>query len=55
VTPDKGTPSEVQPTGFRALNDGRDSSMTRTYVQVMVLEAVIIAGLWIFGQVFSSL
>ena len=53
MTPDNGTRSEVQPTGFRALNADRDSSMTRTYVQVMVLEAVIIAGLWVFGRVFS--
>ena len=55
MTPDKGTRSEVQPTGFRALNDGRDSSMTRTYVQVMILEAVIIIGLWVFGKMFSWL
>ena len=27
--------------------------MTRTYVQVMVLEVAIIMGLWVFGRIFS--
>jgi hypothetical protein len=31
----------------------RDSDMTPTYVQVMVLEAVIVFGLWFFGRMFS--
>jgi hypothetical protein len=30
-----------------------DTPMTATYVQVLVLEAVIIAALWIFGRMFS--
>ena len=30
-----------------------DTPMTKTYVQVMVLEAVIIAALWIFGRMFA--
>ena len=35
------------------LNPERDTPMTSTYVQVMVLEAVIIVGLWVFGRIFS--
>jgi hypothetical protein len=53
MTPDRDPALDVQATGFRALGDRRDSTMTRTYVQVMVLEAVIIVGLWIFGRFFS--
>jgi hypothetical protein len=30
-----------------------DTPMTATYVRVLVLEAVIIAALWVFGRVFS--
>jgi len=29
------------------------TNMTRTYVQVMVLETAIIIGLWIFGRIFT--
>ena len=29
------------------------SNLTRTYVQVMVLETAIIIGLWIFGRMFT--
>jgi hypothetical protein len=32
---------------------GSDTPMTSTYVQVLVLEAVIIAALWMFGRMFS--
>ena len=32
---------------------GGERPMTSTYVQVLVLEAVIIAALWIFGRMFS--
>ena len=53
MTPDKDPGPEVQATGFRALNDGRDSNMTSTYVQVMALEAAIIVALWICGHMFS--
>jgi len=53
VTSDKDLGLEIQGTGFRALNDGRDSNMTTTYVQVVVLEMVIIIGLWIFGRILS--
>jgi hypothetical protein len=30
----------------------RDTRMTATYVQVMVLEAVIVVALWAFGRLF---
>ena len=30
-----------------------DTPMTKTYVGVLVLEAVIIVALWIFGRVFA--
>ena len=30
-----------------------DTPMTGTYVKVLVLEAVIITALWIFGRMFS--
>jgi hypothetical protein len=29
------------------------TNMTRTYVQVMVLETAIIIGVWLFGRMFS--
>jgi hypothetical protein len=37
------------------LNPGRDgdSPLTSTYVRVLVLEAIIIAALWIFGRMFA--
>jgi hypothetical protein len=31
----------------------RDTPMTATYVQVLALEALIIAALWIFGRMFA--
>ena len=31
----------------------RDTKKTATYVQVLVLEALIIAALWAFGRAFS--
>ena len=31
----------------------RDTPMTRTYIQVLALEAVIIVALWIFGRMFA--
>jgi hypothetical protein len=40
------------PRPLTAERDG-DSSMTRTYVQVMLIEAAVIAGLWVFGRIFS--
>jgi hypothetical protein len=33
--------------------DERDTPMTATYVEVLVLEAVIVAALWVFGRLFS--
>jgi len=29
------------------------TNMTRTYVQVMVIETAIIIALWVFGRMFS--
>jgi hypothetical protein len=31
----------------------RDTPMTATYIQVLVVEAAIIIALWFFGKVFS--
>jgi hypothetical protein len=31
----------------------RDTDMTRTYVRVVILEAVVIAALWLLGRAFS--
>jgi hypothetical protein len=31
----------------------RDTPMTKTYVGVLMLEAVIVAALWFFGRMFS--
>jgi hypothetical protein len=33
--------------------DIHDNPMTATYVKVVILEAAIIVGLWLFGRVFS--
>ena len=30
-----------------------DTPMTRTYIGVLVLEAVIVAALWLLGRVFA--
>jgi len=31
----------------------QDTPMTKTYVGVLVLEAIIITALWIFGRLFA--
>jgi hypothetical protein len=31
----------------------QDTPMTSTYIQVLVLEALIIAALWVFGRMFA--
>ena len=31
----------------------RDTAMTGTYVRVLIVEAVIVIALWIFGTMFS--
>jgi hypothetical protein len=46
-----GTPNRHAELG--TLNPERDTSMTSTYIQVLVLEAVIIVALWLFGRLFS--
>jgi hypothetical protein len=54
VTPDQpAAPTANQHAEPATLNPDRDTDMTATYIQVMVLEAVIIVGLWIFGRIFS--
>ena len=53
MTPDHDPRREIQGTGFRALNDRRDSDMTGTSVKVLLLEAVIVIVLVIFGRMFS--
>jgi hypothetical protein len=35
------------------LHDRPTASLSGTYVRVLVLEAIIIVGLWIFGTLFS--
>lgn len=46
-----GTPNQNTDPG--TLNPERDTRMTSTYIQVLVLEALIISALWIFGRMFS--
>jgi hypothetical protein len=38
-----------------ALNSAveEDTPMTATYIQVLALEALIIAALWVFGRMFA--
>jgi hypothetical protein len=44
----------VTPNGERRTADGDgDSNLTPTYVKVLVLEAAIIAVLWVFGRMFT--
>jgi hypothetical protein len=31
----------------------RDTPMTSIYIQVLVLEAIIVVALWVFGRMFS--
>ena len=33
--------------------DSGETPMTATYVSVMILEAVILVALWVFGRAFS--
>ena len=54
MTPD--TPGPRTPTGALepgTLDPERDTDMTATYVKVVVVETVIIIGLWVVGQMFS--
>jgi hypothetical protein len=44
VTPDREA---------RTSNGEADSDLTPTYMKVLVLEAAIVAALWIFGRMFS--
>jgi hypothetical protein len=45
--------SEPAEPGALKLDRDGDRSMTRTYVQVMLIEAAIIVLLWVFGRIFS--
>ena len=42
-TPEPGTPNP----------EPRTQTMTRSYVQVIVLEAFLLVALWIFGRLFA--
>ena len=53
MTPETGPGYDAQATGFRALNDGRDSGLTGTYIRVLVLEAAIITALLVFARIYS--
>ena len=46
-----GTPNQNAEPG--ALNPERDSNMRSTYIQVLALEAIIIAALWVFGRTLT--
>jgi hypothetical protein len=35
------------------LTSDHDSDLTPTYIRVLVLEAVIVAALWVFGRMYS--
>ena len=37
----------------KATDKVSDTDMTSTYIQVVVVEAIILAALWLFGRVFS--
>ena len=37
----------------RTSKDSDDSQLTPTYVRVLLLEAAIVAALWVFGRMFS--
>jgi hypothetical protein len=48
-----GTPNQNGEPGTLNPEPERDTRMTSTYIQVLVLEAIIIAALWVFGRMFS--
>jgi len=48
MTPDPGT---LKPEPDREAE--RDTPMTKTYIGVLVLEAAVIAALFVFGRMFS--
>jgi hypothetical protein len=37
----------------RAMHEERDTRLTRTYVAVVVIEAIVIALLWALGRMYS--
>jgi hypothetical protein len=52
-TPNPGTPNPNPEPGTLNPEPGGDTPMTSTYVKVLVLEAAIIAALFVFGRMFS--
>ena len=48
-----GTPTPAAEGAAASAEPERDTRMTSTYVQVLVLEAIIVFALWIFGRLFS--
>jgi hypothetical protein len=46
-------PTDASPPNATAPDETEGPSMRGTYVGVMVLEAVIIILLWVFGRMFS--
>jgi len=42
-----------EPRSPNAERPDSDTPMTKTYIGVLVLEAVIITALWIFGRLFA--
>ena len=53
LRPATPTPTPTPEPGTLNPDTGGDTPMTSTYLQVLVLEALIIAGLWIFGRMFA--
>jgi hypothetical protein len=45
------TPQE--PAGHGTKPAGHDTPMTATYISVLIVEAAIVVGLWLFGKMFS--
>ena len=53
LRPATPNPTPTPEPGTLNSDTGSDTPMTSTYLQVLVLEAFIIAGLWIFGRMFA--
>jgi flagellar biogenesis protein FliO len=47
------TQTPNQPAAPQTPDTEHDTRMTATYVQVLVLQAVILVALWVFGRMFS--
>ena len=42
-----------EPSQAQAVSDLNDRDMTRTYIAVLVVEALVILALWAFGRYFA--